>query len=223
MTQIGEKMNKNIIIAILVVIIIAAGAVMFFGQSSGKMDTKINFLNINDTIQNGEQVEFQLTDASGNPIAGETVKLTYNGNETYTIVTDSAGKGALFINGEEAGEYELIAQYDGNDKYNGCNAQVKLNITGDAPDNEASDASGSSVANTAPNKTNPTSNRYYLPQYGIWVENGVVVSGQGAGLSLDDWLDEYTSRNPHYNHPEDPLDPRYDPDHPYPGDINNTD
>lgn len=215
-------MNKNIIIAILVVIIIAAGAAIMFGQSSAKTDTQIKFLN-NDSVQNGEQVTFQLKDASGNPIAGQNVSLTYNTNETYSVVTDNDGKGYLFISGENDGKYEITANYAGNDKYNGCSAKTTINITSDAPDDAATQTSNSSAANTDTNNNNggnSTSGRYYIPQYELWVENGVVVEGPtGVGMSIDDWINTYTPANPHFDNPDDPYNPEYDPDHPYPGDV----
>lgn len=225
-------MNKNVIIAILIVIIVAAGAAIFLGHSSGgKVETQINFLN-KGTIQNGEQVTFELKDANGNPIAGETVKLTYNTNEKYSVVTDNDGKGHLFISGEDDGKYDIVADYAGNDKYSPCTAKTTINITADAPDNEATQTSGNSVANTDDNNnngggngSNPNSgsNRYFIPQYEIWVEDGVVVDGPiGIGMSLDDWMATYTPENPHFDDPDDPLNPIYDPDNPYPGDVDSN-
>lgn len=213
-------MNKNVIIAILVVIIIAAGVAIMFGQSNGKTDTQIQFLT-NDTVQNGEQVSFQLKDASDNPIAGQTVNLTYNTTEKYSVVTDENGTGHLFISGENDGKYELEASYSGNDKYNPCTAKTTITITSDAPDNAATQASGDSVANTDANNNNSnnnsTGNRYFIPQYELWVEDGIVVDGPiGIGMSLDDWIATYTPANPHFDDPSDPLNPEYDPDHPYP-------
>ncbi|WP_407422251.1 carboxypeptidase-like regulatory domain-containing protein [Methanobrevibacter sp.] len=140
-------MNKNIIIAVLIIIIIAVGAFLIFGHSNDKAETQINFLN-NKTVQNGEQVKFELKDASGNPIAGEIVNITYNNNEKYSVVTDSSGRGYLTINGEDAGNYDVIVDYSGNDKYKACTAKLTITVTGDTTDNTASQASGNSVANT---------------------------------------------------------------------------
>lgn len=226
-------MNKNIIIAILVVIIIAAGAAFMFGHSNGKMATQINFLN-NDTLQNGETVIFDLKDASGNPIAGETVNITFNSNEKYSVVTDNNGKGYLLISGEDDGKYDVLADYGGNDKYDASNAKVTITITDDAPDNPVTQVSNGSIANTNDNNggndnggngnnTDPTGNRYFIPQYELWVEDGIVVDGPvGVGMTLDDWIATYTPENPHFDDPDDPYNPYYDPDHPYPGD-NSTD
>ena len=140
-------MNKNIIIAILIIIIIAVGAVLIFGHSNDKTETQINFLN-NNTVKNGEQVKFELKDASGNPIAGETVNLTYNNNEKYSVITDSSGRGYLTINGENAGNYDIVANYGGSDKYKACTAKVTITVVDGAAGDTATQASGNSVADT---------------------------------------------------------------------------
>lgn len=141
-----KMMNKNIIIAILIIIIIAIGAFLIFGHSNGKTDTQISFLN-QDTLQNGEQVKIELKDASGNAIAGETVDITYN-NEKYSAVTDSSGRAYLTINGEDAGKYDVIASYGGNDKYGASSAQMSITITDGDADDVPEQTSGESVANT---------------------------------------------------------------------------
>ena len=85
-------LNKNIIIAIIVVIIIAAAAAFVFGV--GKTQTQISIVN-NETFQNGEQVEIVLKDAQGNAIAGQSIEITFKGNEKLTVTTDNNGKGYL--------------------------------------------------------------------------------------------------------------------------------
>lgn len=202
-------MNKNIIIAILVVIIIAAGAALMFGQN-GKTDTQINFIN-NDTIQNGEQVQFQLNDTKGNALSGQSVNITFNGNEKYSITTDQNGKGYLTISGENAGDYDVVADYTGDDKYNGCTAKVKITITDDVADNPATQTTGDAVANTDQynNNTPPSpqdpdnpyqndtpATSYFVPQYELWVsyaDNTVIAApnDEGIGLTLDQWIATY--------------------------------
>lgn len=137
-------MNKNIIIAILIIIIIAVGAFMLLGHPAGKTATQINFLN-KDNVQNGEQVKFELKDANGNPIAGATVNITFNNNEKYTVTTDSSGMGYLAINGEDAGSYDVVADYGGSDKYDACTAKVTITVA----DGAASQGSGDAVASTS--------------------------------------------------------------------------
>ncbi len=147
-------MNKNIIIAILVVIIIAIGATLVLGQ--GKENTQINIIN-NETFQNGEQVQFELKDSKGNAISGQNVSIIFNKNETYSVNTDSNGKGYLLISGEDNGKYEIEVKYDGNNKYNGCSAKVTINITSDVPDRPATQTSTSVVSTNQYNK-DPVSN-----------------------------------------------------------------
>lgn len=190
-------MNKNILIAIIVVIIIAAGAAVMFGQSTGKTQTQIKFLN-NDTLQNGEQVIFELKDANGNAIAGATVNLTYNGNENYSVVTDNNGKGYLVITGEDSGKYDVEAKYAGDDKHAATSAKVSITITEDDADDAVTQNSNSSVASTDEhhNDTESHDGCRFLGQYELWVRNSdnVVVqapNGEGVGLTLDQWMATY--------------------------------
>ena len=148
-------MNKKIIIAILVVIIIAAGAFFMFGQSFLKADTQINLLN-KDTIQNGEQLEFELKDANGNPVAGQVVNITFN-DKNYSVSTDDNGKAYLFITGIDVGKYNVSVSYGGNDKFNGCTATFNIEVTNDAPDNPATRTISNSVVSTQKNQTTANS------------------------------------------------------------------
>lgn len=207
-------MNKNLIIAILVVIIIAVGAAMIFGQN-GKTDTQINFIN-NDTLQNGEQLQFQLNDTKGNALSGKTVNITFNGTEKYSITTDQKGKGYLTISGEDAGKYDVVTDFTGDDKYNGCTAKVTVTITNDVADNPATQLTGDSVTNTdqynnntppsPQNPDNPYQNdtppsSYFVPQYELWVsyaDNTVIAAPNdlGIGLTLDQWIATYVNDDP---------------------------
>ena len=211
-------MNKNIIIAILVVILIAVAAALAFGQFS-KTDTQINILSEN-TLQNGEQVQFELKDSQGNAISGQNVSITYNGNEKYSVITDSNGKGYLLISGEYGGKYDIQIEYKGNDRYNGCAAKDTITITDDVPDNVASQTSGNAVTTTeiynnnnnnqnnttpngtTPNKTDPNINEsnicdvYYIPGYELLVSastNTVINApgGVGIGLTPEEWIARY--------------------------------
>ncbi len=183
-------MNKNIIIAILVVIIIiGAGAFAVKQFSGGKVNTSIHFLG-NETLKNGEQVQFELKDANGNAISGKSVNITFN-NEKYSVTTDQNGKGYLTISGENSGKYDITVDYAGDDKYNGCTGKLTITITEDKADSEVSNTNSSSTANTYKNgSSNSSSNSglTYDSQLGAWVDsNGVVRSGQGDGMSADDY------------------------------------
>ena len=209
-------MNKNIIIAILIIVIIAVGAALFFGQS-GKQDTQIKIIN-NETFQNGEQVKFELKDSSGAAISGQNVSIIFNKNETYSVTTDSNGKGSLLISGESAGKYEMEVKYDGNDKYNGCSAKETITITDDVADNPASQTD-SSVASTNQYNNDPVSKNdtqgpindpdnpfpgapgtYFIAKYGLWIRSSdqVVIDtdhgSEGIGLTLSEWIDKYGSQ-----------------------------
>lgn len=209
----GEIMNKNIIIAILVVIIIVAGAAFMFGQV-GKTKTEIKIIN-NETFQNGEAVHFELKDDKGNAIAGQTLNITYNGKEKYSVTTDDKGNGHLMISGESAGKYEIEVTYAGNEKYAGSTAKEVITITDDLADNLASNISGSSVASTNDYNNKPTNTdkgqefnntpdnpfpgdpgTYFIGQYELWVRSSdnVVIdspSGRGIGLTVDQWIATY--------------------------------
>jgi hypothetical protein len=131
-------MNKNIIIAILCVILIAAVGGFLLAQpqattEDGKINTQLKFIS-KDSLQNGQNVEFELTDMRGNAIVGEPVKITYVAkgvDEKYSVVTDSQGHGYLVLSGEDAGTYDITLNYEGNSTYNGCSAKQTLTITGE--------------------------------------------------------------------------------------------
>ncbi|MBE6499579.1 MAG: type IV pilin [Methanobrevibacter thaueri] len=73
-------MNKNIIIVALIIIIIAIVSIFVFNLgNTGKMNTQINFLS-ESTLQNGNQIQIELKDAQGNPIANEVINFTYDAN-----------------------------------------------------------------------------------------------------------------------------------------------
>ena len=175
-------MNKNIIIAILVVVIIAVAAALMLG-SNGKMDTQINFLS-EDTLNNEEQVQFELKDAEGKAISGQIVNVTF-GDEKYSLVTDENGKGYLVISDESAGKYDITVDYGGDDKYNGCSAKQTITVEDGAADNPAPQTNSNSTANS----TNGTAGLHYDVQYGVYYDdNGILRNngGQIDGMSIYD-------------------------------------
>ena len=147
-------MNKNIIIAILIIIIIAVVGAFVFSQQQhapdGKINTQINFLS-QTTLKNGDQVQFELKDAQGAVIAGQTVTISYDdgsGNvQNYTVNTDQNGKGYLTISGEDAGKYTVTVSFAGNSKYNACTAKQTITIEDGTSDAEET-VSQNSTANT---------------------------------------------------------------------------
>lgn len=127
-------MNRNIIIAIIIIIIIAVVGIFAFQPhttTDGKLNTQINFLS-ESTIKNGDTLQFELKDATGTPVIGAPVTISYvhDGQaENYSIITDTQGKGYLVISGEEAGSYDVTVDFAGNDKYNACSAKQTITIS----------------------------------------------------------------------------------------------
>lgn len=203
---IGGKMNKNIIIAILAIVIIAAAAFMFFGHpADGKVNTQINFVS-GTSLQNGDQVEFELKDSQGNALAGQNVTISYDesGNvQNYTVVTDSNGKGFLTLNGEAAGNYDITVTYDGDNKYNGCSAKQTITVkegTSDAQETTGQNATASTVmynnnTQSAPSASSSVSQAYYDAELNVYYDaNGRVIGGQSDGASIYDL--RYEMNNP---------------------------
>lgn len=203
-------MNKNIIIAILVVIIIAVAAFALFGnqqQPAGKVATQISFLS-NDTLQNGEQVQFQLKDAKGNALAGENVNITFNNKEKYSINTDKDGKGYLTIKDEEAGTYDITVDYAGNGTYDGCSAKVTITVEEGEADTPAEETEATASANSGTNGSSSTNltydseNDYYVDDNGIIHAPGTIYDGMT--------VDEFSALADDLEDMEDGSDSNYD-------------
>lgn len=123
--------NNKIIIIVLIAIIVA----LLFGifammPNTNKQDTNLTFMS-NDIIDEGDNLQIKLTDANGKVLANQAVRITFtdkdNFNSTYSVVTNSEGVGELKLD-KNAGEYDIIASYEGNEDYNGCNVSHKLTI-----------------------------------------------------------------------------------------------
>ena len=199
-------MNKNIIIAILAIVIIAAAAFMFFAHpADGKVNTQINFLS-GTSLQNGDQVQFELKDSQGNALAGQNVTISYDesGNvQNYTVVTDSNGKGFLTLNGEAAGNYDITVTYAGDNKYNGCSAKQTITVkegSSDAQETTGQNATASTVmynnnTQSAPSASSSVSQAYYDAELNVYYDaNGRVIGGQSDGASIYDL--RYEMNNP---------------------------
>lgn len=168
-------MKRKIIIAlIIIVLIILAGLISF--STGVKSDTQITFLN-NASLENGDQVEFELKDAQGNVLADQEVSITFEGNgekQNFTITTDSQGRGALVLNDEEDGNYTITVNYDGDEKHNGCSANQLITI-GDA--SKSSDSSQSTSYTSYSQKTTDNGQSSN--------SNNVIQGGQNDGLDAD--------------------------------------
>ena len=196
-------MNKNIIIAILVILIVAIAGYMFLSHpatTDGKLNTQINFLS-GENLKNGDQVQFELKDAQGAAIAGQTVVISYDegsGNiQNYTVNTDANGKGFLTLNGENPGKHDVTITFAGNDKYNGCSAKQTINIEeGTSSTQETveqnstantvmyNNNSGSSSASSS-SGSSQSSQSYYDAELNVYYDaNGRVIGGQSDGANI---------------------------------------
>ncbi|MBR4447780.1 Ig-like domain-containing protein [Methanobrevibacter sp.] len=190
-------MNKKIILAILAIIIIAILGLMVFSQTSdSKLNTQINFLSDTD-LQNGDQVEIELTDEQGNALPNEPVNFTIVENgvaQTYSVYTNNEGKAFLILNDENPGDYEITASFGGNDNLNPCTAKQTITIGEDTNTDAVSSSNVNSTTSSSTNNDgNSTSSQsqssksYYdeeLNEY--YDENGIIIGGQNDGSSIDD-------------------------------------
>lgn len=200
-------MNRNLIIAIIVIIVIAAvGAFALTQANSGaKIDTKINFSN-ETSYKNGDKVVFELTEANGNPIAGQQLNISFQkdgNNENFTVVTDSNGRGYLLIENEPAGDSVLIITYNGSDKYNSSVAQKTITIeegesdsTSDdsTPTDTNSSASTQQYSNESSQSSSSSSNLHYDSEYNFYYDDdGIIRGGQSDGMSAEEVRNNYKS------------------------------
>ena len=181
-------MNRKIIIALIVIVLIALAGLLAF--SSGiKSDTQITFLSGNN-LKNGDQVQFELKDAQGNVLSNQNVEITYgaNGeNQTFSIITDSEGRGGLLLNEQADGNYNISVKYAGDDKHNGCSANTTITIgegSTESVNNSTSYSQGSSQATS-------DSSASYAPS----TSSSQSGSSQSSDLSYDSELNEYYDSN----------------------------
>lgn len=172
-------MNRKIIIALIIIVLIVLAGLLVF--SSGiKTDTKINFLSEN-SLKNGDQVQFELVDAQGKALANQNITITFEGNDgekqNFTITTDSQGRGGLLLNEQADGKYNISVSYAGDEKHNGCSANQTITI-GDVSENTDSTSNSTSVdssSNTNGDGQSENSNS----------NGGVIQGGQNDGLDSD--------------------------------------
>jgi hypothetical protein len=203
-------MNKNLIIAILVIVIIGIAAFMVFshnGTTDSKINTQMNMLS-GSSLQNGEQIQFELKDEKGNALSGQMVDIGFTdgagNNETFKIVTDANGKGYLEIENEDAGSHNFTAVYAGNGNYSGSTLTETITIEDSSSDddsdtdsdesydsstansNQTSD-SGSSSSNTSEDYYDQGYNLKYDDETGLYYDaDGKVRGGQADGMSIDE-------------------------------------
>lgn len=181
-------MNRKLIIAIIIVLILAVVGVFALTQGAVKADTQINFLS-ETTLKNGDQVQFVLTDSQGNPIANAEITITYesNGeNQTYTVITDSEGKGGLLLSDEPTGEHRISVNFNGNDQYNGCVGEMIFTIE-DGTSDATSDSASTSTAGTSTSSDSSSDSNTGGDSVD---ENGIIQGGQNDGLAADDLVND---------------------------------
>lgn len=188
-------MNRKIIIALIVIFLIILAGIITFAQTNVKTDTQIDFLS-NASLKNGEMVEFQLLDAQGNPLANQNISISFGGNgqtEQLSIVTDTNGKGALLINNEELGNYNVNLSYAGDDRHNPCSASQNITIgDGSFESNAAgtsqstSDQSSTATSDTSSASTQSSSDLQYDSELNVnYDSNGKIVGGQNDGADIE--------------------------------------
>ena len=195
--------NNIIIIALIVIVLIVLGVFVFTHLPSashdGKMNTQIDFLSQN-TLKNGEAVQFLLKDEQNNALGTQNITITFveNGvNQTYSVITDNEGKASLVLNNENPGSYDVIVSYNGTAKYNGCSAKQTITVEeGAAETTQSSDSSsqpatqsnssaGTSMYNNG-NSSSSSAELYYDSQYNFYYDqNGIIRGGQNDGYSAE--------------------------------------
>lgn len=197
--------NRNllIVIALIVIIALALGIFAFMQPQggNGKMHTEIDFLS-ESTLKNGEAVEFILRDDQNHALANQSISIKFceNGeNQTYSIFTDVDGKGALVLNNEAPGDYDVYVIYNGTNRYDPCSAQITVTVeegysevTSDVVYNESTPSNSS--AGTALYNGNSTSGTplHYDAQYNFYYDdNGIIRGGQSDGYSAQYIRDSY--------------------------------
>lgn len=202
-------MNKNIIIIAIIVILVAVVGVFALTQmqsgDEGMLNTQIKFLN-QEKIKNGQAVEFELNDEKGEHLANQNVTIifTENGeNQTYSIITDTYGKGSLVMNNEEPGSYDVEVRYNGTAKYHPTSAKTTITIDGeetqtDESESPAPTSTNSSAGTSLYNGNSPSSsdNLHYDSQYNFYYDdNGIIRGGQSDGMSAEYVKNAYESGN----------------------------
>ncbi len=192
-------MNKKITLLILSIFIVAV-AVGAAVAAEAKVNTEIKMLS-EKTLKNGDDIEFQLKDDKGKPIASQKVNISFEANgkfENYSVITDKDGKGYLVLTNEEVGDHKVIINYTGNDKYKASKLEETITIKeGEATSektNANSTASTIQYDNSTANKTNSSNDEplFYDAEYNFYYNKyGVVVGGQNDGANAADLVDNY--------------------------------
>ena len=201
-------MNKNVIIVILIIIVLAVLGAIVFSQLNASTDTQINFLSGN-ALNSGDNITFELKDVHGNVLPNQMLNITYKKDDqiqTFSVVTDSEGKGYLTLVNEEDGVCEVTVNFEGADNYNPSNATQTITIgeatseTYEEPSQEPTESTSSDAQAQSSNSTesstssdsdssNPSNLNYDEELNVEYDDNGVIRGGQNDGQSYKELKD----------------------------------
>ena len=93
-----------------------------------KLTTQL--ISYDKTYSKDAQKDYQVTlnDNSGNAIAGQSITFNING-QSYTKTTDSKGNAVVTLENLNEGSFEIITQYNGNDKFRTVSKTNKITIS----------------------------------------------------------------------------------------------
>lgn len=125
--------NKNIILILIVIIVVLAAilGVVFFYSANAKKSSEIKITS-NKTLSAGDSLSVKLTGLNNTAISNEMVKITImdsNGKVAVnkTVKTNSKGKASLDLDLKK-GNYNVTAEFAGNEKYDGNTTFQKLTV-----------------------------------------------------------------------------------------------
>lgn len=127
-------MRSRFLIFILIIIAIVVlacllGPLIFNSYQNQRQDSQLTITS-NITIYKGENFTAKLSDADGNPIANEQLKIVLlNESESFefSVVTDSNGIGTLEMD-KDFGKYTINCTFGGNGQYKPSNTIQRIEI-----------------------------------------------------------------------------------------------
>lgn len=149
----GDFLKKGdvIIVGMVVVAFVVLFAVFMMGPAQGLKDSHINIVSA-DTLKNGDHLKVNLSDAGGNPLVNQTVKINMldgQGNrQSLSAVTDSVGIAETIIKTNDTGRISVNASFGGDDKHN-SNSTLKIIEIIQGSSNNATNSSSAQVNNSS--------------------------------------------------------------------------
>ena len=123
----NNKLIIYVLVAIVIVLLVAIIAVM---PHANKQITNLTFEN-GQELNEGDSIQFKLTDANGTALANQTVNITVTDKDRisdyHSVVTNGEGIGTLKLD-KSAGEYNITISYSGNDKYLNSSLTQKFTV-----------------------------------------------------------------------------------------------